>query len=198
MLTEKSKATGPLLQPILDAGAIPLVRGNVPQASLGFHCFNYLWGTSKNPLDRTRVCGGSSGGDAGLVKSRCVPIAVGADIGGSIRIPASFTGLVGFKPTQGRMLSIGMAAPRTIGFDLGFGHFKAAAGPLAHSVQDCVEFFKLLCQGKSEEETPFLATTSFKDDKYKSVLDNRSGLKIGYIEEIPYLPVSPAVKRAMR
>jgi Asp-tRNA(Asn)/Glu-tRNA(Gln) amidotransferase A subunit family amidase len=58
-----------------------------------------IWGTAENFYDRERSCGGSSGGDAGLVASRCVPIAIGSDIGGSIRVPATFNGIIGFKPT---------------------------------------------------------------------------------------------------
>ena len=84
---------------ILKAEAIPLVRGNLPQAALSVHSVNKIWGRAKNPYDQERSCGGSSGGDAGLVASRCVPLGIGTDIGGSIRIPAAFNGIVGFKPT---------------------------------------------------------------------------------------------------
>ena len=82
-----------------DAGAIPLVRGNVPQGALSYHSENYVWGRAQNAHQRDRSCGGSSGGDAGLVAARCVPMALGSDVGGSIRIPATFNGVTGFKPT---------------------------------------------------------------------------------------------------
>ena len=86
--------------PIIKFGrAIPIIRGNVPQGALSIHTTNNIWGTAKNPHDQERTCGGSSGGDAGLVSARCAPIAIGSDIGGSIRIPATFNGIVGFKPT---------------------------------------------------------------------------------------------------
>ena len=129
--------------PLLKAGAIPLVRGNVPQGALSIHSSNPIWGCAKNPHDQDRSCGGSSGGDAGLVASRCVPIAMGSDIGSSIRIPAHFCGVVGFKPTQGRISPKGMNAALTLNFDSSWGHFMPVAGPLAHSVRDCVEFFKI-------------------------------------------------------
>lgn len=88
------------INPIIkDGGAIPLIRGNVPQAALSIHTTNLIWGTAQNFYNRDRSCGGSSGGDGGLVASRCVPIAIGSDIGGSIRVPATFNGIVGFKPT---------------------------------------------------------------------------------------------------
>ena len=89
--------------PILEAGGIPICKGNTPQACFNIHAYNFLWGTAQNIYDRTRSCAGSSGGDAGLVSSRCVPIAMGTDIGGSIRFPAHFTGICGFKPTGNRI-----------------------------------------------------------------------------------------------
>jgi len=55
-----------------------------------------------NPYDKSRTCSGSSGGDAALVSKRCVPFAIGTDVGGSIRAPAACTGIVGFKPTPQR------------------------------------------------------------------------------------------------
>ena len=82
-----------------DAGAIILVRSNVPQGGLSMHSENYVWGTAINPYSKERSCGGSSGGDGGLVASRCVPLGIGTDIGGSVRIPAHFNGIMGFRPS---------------------------------------------------------------------------------------------------
>ena len=56
-----------------------------------------------NPLNTQRTCGGSSGGEAGLIVARCSPVGIGSDIGGSIRIPSEFCGIYGFKPTSGRI-----------------------------------------------------------------------------------------------
>ena len=61
-----------------------------------------------NPYDKSRSAGGSSGGDAALVASRCVPFAIGTDLGGSLRIPAHFNGVFGFKPTAWRALRSGL------------------------------------------------------------------------------------------
>lgn len=80
-------------------GAIPMVRGNLPQYCMAGHTENRIFGRAMNPYDNDRTCGGSSGGDAGLVASKCVPFAVGSDIGGSIRCPAACNGTIGFKPT---------------------------------------------------------------------------------------------------
>jgi len=63
------------------------------------HTDNFIWGRAKNFFDHDRSCGGSSGGDAGLVASRCVPLGIGSDIASSLRIPAHFNGIYTFKPT---------------------------------------------------------------------------------------------------
>ncbi len=67
------------------------------------HSENNVWGVAQNPYDNTRSCGGSSGGDAGLVAAKCVPLSYGTDIGGSIRIPCHFTGIMGIRPTPWRV-----------------------------------------------------------------------------------------------
>lgn len=99
MLNSRCDVDSENFLPITEAGAIPLVRGNLPQAALSNHSDNPIWGPCLNVYNRTRTCGGSSGGDAGLVAARCVPMAIGSDVGSSIRIPASFCGISGFKPT---------------------------------------------------------------------------------------------------
>jgi len=109
------------------------------------HTQNKIWGTSLNFYDNSRSCGGSSGGDAGLVASRCVPIAIGSDIAASLRIPAHFNGISSFKPTNRRITYRGGRSPRFSNFDILSGHMSAVGGPLAHSVSDCIEFFKLQC-----------------------------------------------------
>lgn len=85
------------------AGAIIIGKGNSP--ALGFRgaCDNYLFGPTRNPFDTTRNSGGSSGGSAAVVADGLVPIAEGTDGGGSIRIPASWCGVVGYQPSAGRV-----------------------------------------------------------------------------------------------
>ena len=128
--------------PLLEAGAIPIVRGNVPQLCTSIHSYNRMYGEAKNPHDRKRSCGGSSGGDAGLVAACCVPIALGTDLGSSIRIPAAFNGIYGFKPTQGRLPTRGQNLAR-FSYDLTEAHFVPSPGPLGKSVRDLIEFFKI-------------------------------------------------------
>lgn len=183
--------------PFLESGAIPLVRGNVPQGALSIHTKNYVWGRAKNFYDDKRSCGGSSGGDAGLVASRCVPIGIGSDLGGSIRIPAMFNGIVGFKPTQGRTTYKGGNSARFSKFDQLAGFFIPTAGPLAHSADDCIEFFKIQCHQKAHYFDPLHLPTSFNHEMYQNTLKNPSKIRVGIMTEMDFLPVCPTVKRAI-
>jgi fatty acid amide hydrolase len=96
------------------AGAIPICTGNTIQIMMLSESHNRIWGRSKNPWDLSRTPGGSSGGDAALVAMGCVPLAVASDVAGSIRIPACFTGVVGFKPTSTRLSLKGCMRPRKV------------------------------------------------------------------------------------
>lgn len=68
-----------------------------------FDSSNFVYGSCRNPWDQTRVVGGSTGGEAALISSRCSPLGIGSDIGGSIRIPAAFCGITSLKPTWNRL-----------------------------------------------------------------------------------------------
>ena len=87
------------------AGAIILGKSNVPEFGAGSHTFNPVFGATRNPYDLTRSCGGSSGGAAVALATGMVPIADGSDLGGSLRNPASFCNVVGFRPSPGRVPS---------------------------------------------------------------------------------------------
>lgn len=95
-----------------EAGALPLISGNVTQLLMLPESVNRIWGRSLNPWALDRTPGGSSGGEAALVAMGCVPLSIASDIAGSIRIPASFNGVVGFKPTPMRLSKQGCLVPR--------------------------------------------------------------------------------------
>ena len=88
---------------IRDAGVVLLGRTNVPEFAAGSHTFNTIFGTTRNPADPSRSAGGSSGGAAAALASGMVPLADGSDMGGSLRNPASFCGVVGLRPSLGRV-----------------------------------------------------------------------------------------------
>jgi len=94
-----------LVERVRRAGVVVLGRTNVPEFAAGSHTFNKVFGTTLNPVDPTRSAGGSSGGAACALASGMVPLADGSDMGGSLRNPASFCGVVGLRPSLGRVPS---------------------------------------------------------------------------------------------
>jgi mandelamide amidase len=114
---------------IKDAGALVFGKNNLVEMSYGLTGHNERYGQVKNPHARDRVTGGSSSGSAASVSARIVPASLGGDTVGSIRVPASFCGVVGFKPTTGRWPRNGVAP---------ISHTLDTTGVFARSVEDCI------------------------------------------------------------
>ena len=110
-------------------GAINVGKTNMNEFALGTTTYNQHYGTAKHFLDETRIVGGSSGGSGGLVGSGVVPLSIGTDHSGSMRIPAAYCGIVGYKPTVNRWPGE---------FGIKNSHFKDVCGPMVNGMEDLV------------------------------------------------------------
>src|SRR3954470_18331101 len=116
-----------VVERIRAAGAVTIGKTNVPEFAAGSHTFNRVFGTTRNPVDPTRSAGGSSGGAACALRAGMVPLADGSDMGGSLRNPASFCGVVGLRPSLGRVPSWPSE---------NYWETTSTSGPLARNVGD--------------------------------------------------------------
>jgi Asp-tRNA(Asn)/Glu-tRNA(Gln) amidotransferase A subunit family amidase len=136
------KSNPVIVERLFGAGAIIIGKTTTPEFAYSSFTSSPLWGITRNPRDPTRTSGGSSGGSAVAVATGCASLAEGTDMGGSVRIPASFCGIVGLKPSLGR---IPMDILPTV-FD-SISHF----GPLARTVDDAALFLSVT-QGSDDRD----------------------------------------------
>jgi fatty acid amide hydrolase 2 len=137
-----------IVQRMRAAGAIPIASTNVPEWGLWYETSNLIYGRTNNPHDTTRTTGGSSGGEAAIVASGGSAFGLGSDIGGSIRIPASFCGVYGHKPTNGLLPLTGHYPVYQSGLDARVPTRNpwVVVGPLARSARDLLPILRI-CAG---------------------------------------------------
>lgn len=166
-------------------GAICVAKANLDAFAHGTSTENSDFFTTKNPHDKTRVPGGSSGGSAAAVVLDMAPFALGTDTGGSIRQPASFSGCVGYKPTYGLVSRSGVVA---------MGSSLDVIGPLARTVEDAALVLDVMA-GLDDLD----GTTIERDpDGYAGLDASLKGKKIGVIKEYMEEGVSTEVKSVVK
>ncbi|XP_062852597.1 fatty-acid amide hydrolase 1 [Trichomycterus rosablanca] len=169
-------------------GAIPFIKTNVPQGLLNYECSNPIYGTTLNPCNLEKTCGGSSGGEGALIGGGGSILGLGTDIGGSIRIPASFCGICGFKPTNNRISLRGITSCVK-----GIKSVLSSIGPIARDVESLALCMRALLTDDMFSLDSTVPPIPFNQQIYES----SKRLRIGYCENDGYLMPSPSMSRAL-
>jgi amidase len=167
------------------AGAISIGKSNTPEFGAGSQTFNELFGATTNPYDPTRTCGGSSGGAAVALAAGMVPLADGSDFGGSLRNPASFCNVVGFRPSPGRVPAYPKADAWT---------FLSTEGPMARTVEDVA--LLLSAQAGPDPRSPIALETTGSAFR-PPLADPDAGLRVAWAPALGGLPIHADVRSAL-
>ena len=168
---------------ILGEGAGIAGKTNMDEFGMGSSTENSAFGPTKNPVDPSRVPGGSSGGSAAAVAAGMVPLALGSDTGGSIRCPAAFCGIVGLKPSYGRVSRYGLVA---------YANSLEQIGPLAKTVSEVSLLMEVISRYDPRDST--MQNRAFTP----RLTGDMKGLRIGVPDEFFGAGVDPAVAGSVR
>ncbi|HEX5621836.1 MAG TPA: amidase [Solirubrobacteraceae bacterium] len=175
-----------LVTRLRSAGAIVIGKTNTPEFGAGSQTFNAVFGVTRNPFDPSRTPGGSSGGAAAAVASGMLPFADGSDLGASVRNPAAFCGLVGLRPSPGRIPVVPAHSPWSP---------LSVYGPIARTVEDAALLLRAVCG--PDPRAPLSL-----DDPPEAFADVRPSdpatLRIAWSDDFGDLPVQPEVTAVLR
>ncbi|MGB6481401.1 MAG: amidase [Candidatus Sulfotelmatobacter sp.] len=183
----ESAQDAPLVARLRAAGAIVLGVTNTPELLMAWETNSLLYGQTNNPWDLERTPGGSSGGEAAAIAAGMSAGGVGSDGGGSIRVPAHFSGICGLKPTPGRI-------PATGHYPESAGPFAliGVVGPMARTVADLKVFFEAM-EGPDSGDTCAAPVPL----RWPSEAEARR-VRVGYFEDDGRTPVTPETRAAIR
>jgi len=172
-----------IVQRIRAAGAITCGKTNTPELGAGSQTFNAVFGATRNPYDVTKTCGGSSGGAAVALACRMLPIADGSDTGGSLRNPAAFCNVVGFRTSPGCVASESISwSPLSV------------SGPMARSVADVALFLSAIAG--PNPHNPLSLTVD--GDRFRGPLDRDfKGVRVAWWKGLGGIPFEPEVRRVV-
>jgi amidase len=174
-----------IVQRLKQAGAITIGKTNTPEFGAGAQTFNEVFGETLNPYDLTKTCGGSSGGAAVALACGMLPIADGSDTGGSLRLPASFCNVVGFRPAPGRV----PVWPSDIGW-----WTISVQGPMARTVRDTALMLSAIA-GPDARQPISIAEPG---ERFRAPLTRDfTGVRVAWSADCGGLPMDPRVIAAL-
>lgn len=178
----RASYTASAVEKLMKEDAVVIGKTNLDEFAMGSSTENSAFQITRNPWDKKRVPGGSSGGSAAAVASGEAPAALGSDTGGSIRQPAAFCGLVGFKPTYGRVSRYGLIA---------FASSLDQIGPLTKTVEDSALLTQIIAGEDSQDST---SSPRPVPPYSQEMRENLESMRVGYLKEDMLEGIDPEVK----
>jgi fatty acid amide hydrolase len=195
LMGRPAREDAPIIKMLRAQGAVPFCRTNVPQTMVSYGCSNPVYGETKNPTCPGRTPGGSSGGEGALLAAGGSPLGIGSDVGGSLRIPAAFTGVCGLKPTNGRIFEGGRRGGVGVGGPVVRNGVYVVSGFMSRRVEGIWAGMASLLgavEGMSAEDWR-VAPVPWRE----ALARPGRKLKVGYYSDDGIFPATPGMVRAV-